>query len=955
MARTRPSHLHKNQDLTSRLVSACYTNYFLNPMMMKVILSFLAVGSLASAQDLFFKGQAARLVIGQPTFTAQRSGPDSTVPGQTGERILGAATGLAYANGMLFVADSNRFGAAPLNHRVLIYRNLSTQIPPANVEFPVDDLKRCPACVGEAATVLGQDDFTKNDLTLLPKQNTLRLPTAVASDGQKLIVADTDNNRVLIWNSIPTSNKAPADVVLGQADFTKSLAIRPPNNKSLLGPQGVWIQAGKLYVADTQNHRILVWNSIPTSNNPAADIVLGQKDFNTAVELDLVKSTVDPQQNNLLNPVSVTSDGIRLFVSDLGFNRVLIWNKIPTQNTTPADVVVGQPDFTSAVANNVEKLCDSNGKDATTGALTYPAICSRTMEYPRFALSDGKRLYIADGGNDRVLVFNTIPTTNAPKPDIILGQLDDGINRVSESAYPLLTASSDQLRTPSSLAWDGANLYVSDPFNRRILVYSLADRGLEYNAVRNSASIDVFAQATISFGGTVRENDEVTATIAGKDYKYKIKKDDKVENIVVGLTNAINGGNGDPNVLARPFPNAGIIRMSALKGGLDGNAITLATSTSPADATITLTTSGANLNGGQDAAKVAPGTLITIKGEGLSDSTAAASDITKELPRELAGVQVYFDGFRAPLIFVSPTQINAQLPFEVSDATSVSAWVRTKRASGKIEVTSAVAVPIVAQNPGIFADGGPDPRPGVVLHYSSKATGTVSVDGSVKVGDTATIQIGPDDANKTYSYTVKEGNTLASIRDNLINVINGDPDAKVVATGAGVFTRIRLTAKTEGADGNGLVYKTVTNSDAQVILTATTAALCCANVAGSRVTVANPALPGETIVIYTTGLGLIYSLGASSDADRIPAPTGKPFTGELYNQPQPSTSFVSSLAGGKTAQVLYAGLKQGSIGIYEVHLELNSDLPTDETTELTIAQDVYVSNVITFPVKNPNN
>ena len=924
-------------------------------MMMKVILGFLAAGCMASAQDLFFKGQAARLVIGQPTFTAQKAGPDSTVAGQTGEKILGAATGLAYANGMLFVADSNRFGAAPLNHRVLIYRNLDAQIPLATAEFPVDDTKRCQACVGEASTVLGQDDFSKNDLVLLPKANTLRLPTAVASDGQKLIVADTDNNRVLIWNSIPASNKAPADVVIGQADFTKNAALRPPNNKSMLGPQGVWIQAGKLYVADTQNHRILVWNNIPTSNYVAADLVLGQKDFNTATELDLVKTTVDPQQNNLLNPVSVTSDGIRLFVSDLGFNRVLIWNKIPTQNTTPADVVVGQPDFTSAIANNVEKLCDSNGKDATTSALTYPAICSRTMEYPRFALSDGKRLFIADGGNDRVLVFNTIPTSNAATPDVILGQLDDGLNRVSETSFPLLTSSSDQLRTPSSLAWDGSNLYVSDPFNRRIMVYSLADRGLDYNAVRNSASIDVFAQATIIFGGTVRENDEVTATINAVDYKYKIKKDDKIENIVVSLTNVINAGNGDPNVLARPYPTAGIIRMSSLKGGIDGNAITLTTSTSPTDATITITTSGATLNGGQDAAKVAPGTLITIKGDGLSDSTAAASDLTQELPRELAGVQVYFDGFRAPLIFVSPTQINAQLPFEVSDSTSVSAWVRTKRASGKIEVTSAVAVPIVAQNPGIFADGGPDPRPGVVLHYSSKATGTVSVDGSVKTGDVAKIQIGPDDASQTYSYTVIDGDTLATIRDKLINVINADPDAKVVASGAGVFTRIRLTAKADGADGNGLLYKQTTDTAAQVILTATTEALCCANIAGSRVTLDNPALPGETIVLYGTGLGLIYALGATADADRIPAPTGKPFTGEPYNQPQPATSFVSSLAGGKTAQVLYAGLKVGSIGIYEIQLELNSALPTDDTTELTIAQDVYVSNVITFPVKNPNN
>ena len=42
--------------------------------------------------------------------------------------------------------------------------------------------------------------------------------------------------------------------------------------------------------------------------------------------------------------------------------------------------------------------------------------------------------------------------------------------------------------------------------------------------------------------------------------------------------------------------------------------------------------------------------------------------------------------------------------------------------------------------------------------------------------------------------------------------------------------------------------------------------------------------------------------------------------------------FVSSLAGGKTANVLLAGLKPGAIGIYEVHLELNSDLPTNPPT-----------------------
>jgi hypothetical protein len=45
------------------------------------------------------------------------------------------------------------------------------------------------------------------------------------------------------------------------------------------------------------------------------------------------------------------------------------------------------------------------------GNTVYPA-CANTLNFPRFALSDGTRLFVADGGNDRILIFNTIPTTN---------------------------------------------------------------------------------------------------------------------------------------------------------------------------------------------------------------------------------------------------------------------------------------------------------------------------------------------------------------------------------------------------------------------------------------------------------------------------------------------------------------------------------------------------------------
>ncbi len=110
-------------------------------------------------------------------------------------------------------------------------------------------------------------------------------------------------------------------------------------------------------------------------------------------------------------------------------------------------------------------------------------------------------------------------------------------------------------------------------------------------------------------------------------------------------------------------------------------------------------------------------------------------------------------------------------------------------------------------------------------------------------------------------------------------------------------------------------------------------------------TEANPAVPGETINIYATGLGLI-----KSDDGTAAGETGNNYNGPIVNEPN---SPVDSLAGGKTANVLGAGLKRGSVGIYEVQLQLNSDLPTNSQTQLTIAQDIYISNIVTIPVFNP--
>ena len=207
---------------------------------------------------------------------------------------------------------------------------------------------------------------------------------------------------------------------------------------------------------------------------------------------------------------------------------------------------------------------------------------------------------------------------------------------------------------------------------------------------------------------------------------------------------------------------------------------------------------------------------------------------------------------------------------------------------------------IVPQNPGIFAQPGTDPRVAMMMQrIGTQASGTVSVDGSINAGDVGTVTI----EDRSYSYTVQASDTLASVRDALIVLINQDP--KVQAFAAVSFTRIRLMARVPGPEGDGITFTASNATGAQLIMTAFNTALCCANT--GPVTPANPALPAETINIYATGLGLSFQLTEQ--------------TGVRYNGPPTEPqAFVSSLAGGKTANVLEATLMPGQVGIYLVQL-----------------------------------
>ncbi|MDH7517522.1 MAG: hypothetical protein QHH19_04175 [Candidatus Thermoplasmatota archaeon] len=83
------------------------------------------------------------------------------------------------------------------------------------------------------------------------------LPQDVFIDGNHLFVADTNFNRVLIWNNIPSSGSDIPDIVIGQNSF--ECTLQPKFTKDgLFFPGGVWFDGNFLWVGEFKfSHRVL--------------------------------------------------------------------------------------------------------------------------------------------------------------------------------------------------------------------------------------------------------------------------------------------------------------------------------------------------------------------------------------------------------------------------------------------------------------------------------------------------------------------------------------------------------------------------------------------------------------------------------------------------------------------------------------------------------------------------
>ncbi len=109
----------------------------------------------------------------------------------------------------------------------------------------------------------------------------------------------------------------------------------------------------------------------------------------------------------------------------------------------------------------------------------------------------------------------------------------------------------------------------------------------------------------------------------------------------------------------------------------------------------TMSVAGAG-NGASFRSVFAPGMLASVFGTTLAPDTEAA--LYLPLPLSLAGVSATVNGITAPLYYVSPGQINLQIPYEAGSGPAVLA-INNHGSVASLPISIAVAAP------GIFTDG----------------------------------------------------------------------------------------------------------------------------------------------------------------------------------------------------------------------------------------------------------
>ena len=257
-----------------------------------------------------------------------------------------------------------------------------------------------------AENILGQLDDSDNPVwttavpNYRPSAQGFNSAYAVVVDttSHRLFVADYFNSRVLEFDMDSSNNLVDhtADHVLGQSNFTGFLYHTTQDG--MYYPAGLAYDPGgqRLFVSDYINHRVLVFNVSTLADGQNAAFVLGQGNFSSATSATL--------QNRMNNPRELKYDGInnRLYVAEQSNNRVLVFDVSSITNGQNAIFVLGQPDYTTKVANTTQ-----NGLNAP---------------YAVELATSTQKLYVADYTNNRGVVYDASSLSNGMNASYLNGQ-----------------------------------------------------------------------------------------------------------------------------------------------------------------------------------------------------------------------------------------------------------------------------------------------------------------------------------------------------------------------------------------------------------------------------------------------------------------------------------------------------------------------------------------------------
>lgn len=279
--------------------------------------------------------------------------------------------------------------------------------------------------------------------------SSLQYPSGIWTNGEKLIVADAWNHRVLIWHTMPTRHNQPANVVVGQMNFNSNQPNvggigKLPTAQTLYWPYGVCSNGKALWIADTGNRRVLYFNTIPEKNFAEADKVIGQENF----------SEREYNNENAIWPYSVKiSSNDALAIVDTQYSRVLLWQNSHDSFRQRADIVLGQKNFSD------------NGQNQYR---LKPSAHTLNWVYDCCFINEG--MAVADSGNSRIILHEHLPDSHNRMADGLIGQPDFEMH--GETSLSFKTTIEHEMYWPFAVNTFENYLLVADTGNHRILFYT---------------------------------------------------------------------------------------------------------------------------------------------------------------------------------------------------------------------------------------------------------------------------------------------------------------------------------------------------------------------------------------------------------------------------------------------------------------------------------------------------